>query len=56
MNVETQPHSSLPGHAPTNYVVTAATSVVPAPASVLRAPGVRPSSLGLMDEFEQEAA
>ena len=56
MNVQTQSFSSLPGLAPTQYRVSASASVVPAPPSVVEAPFVRPSSLGLMDEFEQEAA
>ena len=56
MNVQTQSHSSLPGLAPTEHLVTAPTSVVPVPASISTANDVRPSSLGLVDEFEQEAA
>ena len=56
MNVPIQSSSRLPGLGPTQYRVSASVSVVPAPVSVVEAPFVRPSSLGLMDEFEQEAA
>lgn len=56
MNVQTESFSSLPGLAPTQYRVSASVSTESAPASIMETPVVRPSSLGLVDEFEQEAA
>jgi hypothetical protein len=53
---QTQSYSSLPGLAPTPYRVSASASVISAPESIAEAPVVRPSTLGLTDEFEQEAA
>lgn len=56
MNTESKSDSTLPGLAPTRYQVLESVSAAPPAASIPEAPVVRPSSLGLIDEFEQEAA
>lgn len=56
MNVQTESPITLPRLAPTQYRVSGSVAIVPAPAGIVETPVVRPSSRGLPDEFEQEAA
>ncbi len=56
MNSQAQSFSTLPGFAPAKYELTAPTSTAPPQPSMSTTPDVKPSSLGLQGEFEQEAA
>ena len=56
MNVQTQSSFTPLLLAPTQYRVSASLFVILEPAPIVEVPDIRPSSLGLMDEFEQEAA